>query len=379
MQFQLTDEQTQACESFRGFVEAKVRPLIQPHLEEPAPKEVVRSVFQLIAPFGLGSGWTSEKWGGLELDLVTSGLLYEELSRTTSGLAAAVGVNDTIAMLLEHLGTDDMRKRYLPGLLSGELIASIAVTEPNVGSNPAAITARASRHGASLRLHGEKVWITNGNISDLVVVICNVDGAPSMVLVDREHGYTSRDIKKLGQKEASSAQLFLDDVEVPASNLVGEPGAGLKATMRLFERARCLVGCFATGVAAAALDFAVEYAKNRIQWGKPIGAHQLVQALLAEMATDLECSRLITLKALSLVQAGVRSEDVAAMAKWFASEASIRVATKAVQVHGSYGLSCEFPVERLLRDARMLNIPDGTTQIQKLIIGRKLTGLSAFN
>lgn len=160
--------------------------------------------------------------------------------------------------------------------------------------------------------------------------------------------------------------------------MLGPPGGGLKAAFKTFERARCLVGAFACGIAGAALDHAVRYAREREQWGKPIGAHQLVQALLADMATDLECSRLLTLKALWLVESGQRCEEAAAMAKWFASEASIRVASNAVQVHGSYGLSTEFPLERLLRDARMLNIPDGTTQIQKLIIGRKLTGLSAF-
>lgn len=379
MNFQKSPEQREACDSFRAFTEQEIAPLVQPYFSGPAPKEVVRDIFKRLSPFGLGSGWCSEKVGGLELDVVTSGMLYEELSRVTSGMAAAIGVNDTIAMLLEHLGNDDLKSKYLEGLLSGELIASIAVTEPNVGSNPAEMRTRATRHGESFRLKGEKVWITNGHVSDLVVVICMTENGPSMILVDRSDGYTSLDIDKIGQKEASSAQLFFDDVEVPATNLIGEAGSGLKATMKLFERARCLVGCFAAGISSAALDQAVQYSKDRHQWGKAIGGHQMIQGLLAEMATDLECSRLLSYKALSLVQAGERCEDVAAMAKWFASEAGIRVASNAIQIHGSYGLSKEFPLERYLRDARMLNIPDGTTQIQKLIIGRKLTGISAFN
>lgn len=378
MAWMIADEQVQACEAFRDFVETRLQPYLQPHLKGPAPKEVTREVYRMIAPFGLGSGWVPESSGGLGIDFVTSGLLYEELSRFTSALAAGVGVNDTIAMLIDRNGTPEMRKRYLAGLLSGDLIASIAVTEPGVGSNPAAVQTRAVRHGASLRITGEKVWITNGNVSDLVVVVCRTEDGPSMVLVDREHGYTSRDIDKLGQKESSSAQLFFDGTEVPADNFIGPPGEGLKAAFKSFERARCLVGAFACGIASAALDHSVRYAKERVQWGKPIGAHQMVQGLLADMATDLECSRLLTLKSLALVEQGQRCEEAAAMAKWFASEAAIRVATNAVQVHGSYGLSTEFPLERLLRDARMLNIPDGTTQIQKLIIGRKLTGLSAF-
>ena len=378
MVWTVTAEQTQACEAFRDFVDTRLRPLMQPYFKGPAPKDVTRQVYEAISPFGLGSGWVAERSGGLGIDFVTSGLLYEELSRLTSGLAAGVGVNDTVASLIDLYGTPDMRRRYLEGLLNGSLIASIAVTEPGVGSNPAAVQTRAVRHGGSLRISGEKVWITNGNVSDLVVVVCRTEEGPSMVLVDRQHGYTSRDIDKLGQKESSSAQLIFDDVEVPADHFIGPPGEGLKAAFRTFERARCLVGAFACGIASMALEHAVRYAREREQWGKPIGAHQMVQGLLADMATDLECSRLLTLKSLAMVDQGQRCEEVAAMAKWFASEASIRVATHAVQIHGSYGLATEFPLERLLRDARMLNIPDGTTQIQKLIIGRKLTGLSAF-
>lgn len=378
MQVMYTPEQAMARESFRAFVDAQLRPLLKGHFGAPAPKEIAGRVYRLLAPFGVGSGWVSEAQGGVGLDFVTSGLLYEELSRLTSALAAGAGVNDTVSLLIATLGTEDMRARYLPGLLSGELIASIAVTEPNVGSNPSEVTTRATRRGARLVLRGEKVWITNGHVSDLVVVVCRTEEGPSMVLVDRAHGYLSRDIDKLGQKESSSAQLVFDDVEVPASNLLGPPGAGLKAAFKTFERARCLVGAFACGISSAALDLAVQYAQQRVQWGKPIGAHQMVQGLLADMATDLECSRLLTLKATTMVESGQRCEDVAAMAKWFCSEAAIRVASNAIQVHGSYGLATEYPLERLLRDARMLNIPDGTTQIQKLIIGRKLTGLSAF-
>lgn len=371
-------EQALACESFREFVETRLRPLLAPHLDGPAPKAIVQQVFQQIAPFGVGTGWVPEALGGAGIDFVTSSLLYEELSRLTSALAAGAGVNDTVSLLIATLGTDAMRARYLEGLLSGNLIASIAVTEPDVGSNPAAVKTRAVRRGESLVLRGEKVWITNGHVSDLVVVVCRTDEGPSLVLVDRADGYQSRDIHKLGQKESSSAQLTFDDVGVPATNLLGPPGSGLKAAFKTFERARCLVGAFACGISAQALDLSVRYAKERVQWGKPIGAHQMVQGLLADMATDLACSRLLTLKASALVEAGQRCEDVAAMAKWFSSEAAIRVASNAIQIHGSYGLATEFPLERLLRDARMLNIPDGTTQIQKLIIGRSLTGLSAF-
>lgn len=378
MDFTLAEDQRQAIDGFRRFVNAEVRPLAKTHYDAPAPKHVVLELFRKLSRFGLGNGWTPEQSGGLGLDLLTSGLLYEELSRASSAFAAAVCVNDSVSMLLHHQGTADQKSRILPGLLSGEMIGSIAVTEPGIGSNSSAVKTRAVRHGAALKLIGEKTWITNGHVSDVVLVLCRMEDKPTFVLVERSAGYESHDIHKLGQREASSAQLFFDEIEVPFTSIVGEPGDAVRAVAQLFERARCMVGMYATGVAVEALEEAVAYAKSRTQWGKAIAGHQMVQGLLAEMATDVECSRLLSLRALNYIQQGIRKEEAAAMAKWYASEAAVRVASNAIQVFGSYGLSCEYPMERLLRDARMLTIPDGTTQIQKLIIGRCMTGIAAF-
>jgi len=378
MNFEPNEEQVMLLDNLRRYLNAELRPIMTKYADDTMPKEVVGQVFRQLSQFGIGSGWTPESSGGYGLDLITSGLLYEELSRVSTGVAAGVCVNDAVSVLLHQQGSEEQKEAYLADLISGRRIASIAVTEPGVGSNPGGIRTRAERDGDMLRISGEKTWITNGDINDVTLLICLVDNMPSLVLVEREDGYVSRPLKKLGQKDGSSAQLFFDDVKVPASRIVGAPGIGMREAARSFERARCMVGIYCTGIGAEALALALDYAKERTQWGKKIGQHQLVQALLAEMATEVDCCRLLSLRALSLIEKGQRCEDAAAMAKWYSSEAVQRVTTAAIQVFGSYGLSPEYPVERLFRDARMMNIPDGTTQIQKLIIGRALTGMNAI-
>ncbi len=378
MNFQLREEQQIALDGFRRFCAAEIKPVANRYHDHAMPKAVVHDLYRKLGPYGVGTGWVPEEVGGFGLDLVTSGLLYEELSTVAPGLAASVCVSDGVSMLLHLMGTPEQKARYIPRILSGDLICSIAVTEPDTGSNVAGLKTRAVREGDQLRLVGEKTWISNGNICDIVIVVCRLNDALSMVLVERENGLVSRDIDKLGFKDWSTAQLFLDDVRVPATNLVGAPGDGLKMTLRSFERARCYVALFATGIARAALADSLAYAKSRVQWGKPIGGHQLVQSMLAEMATEIECSRMLALRGLSLVNSGQRCDTETSMAKWYATEAAVRITSNAIQIHGAYGLSKDFPVERHFRNARMLPLPDGTTQLQKLIIGRNLTGISAF-
>ena len=378
MNFDLSEEQRNGLNAFRRFVLGEIKPVIDRFPDGPMPQHEAQELFRKLAPNGLGSGWVPEDGGGFGLDALTSALFYEELSRVSSGLAAQVGVNDSVALLLYRVGTPEQKARYLPGLLSGDLIASIAVTEPGVGSCPAGIQTRAVRDGGHWRITGEKVWISNADISDFAVVVCRTGDTQSLILVDRADGYTSRNFGKLGQREKSTGQLLFDNVRVPSSNLLGAEGEGLRLMAFSFERARCMVAFCSTGIASAAFEASLEYARNREQWGKAIGGHQLVQAMLAEMATEIDCSRLLALRAISMVQNGQRCEMEAAMAKWYASETAVRVTSNAVQIHGAYGLSTEFPIERYLRDARVMTIPDGTTQIQKLIIGRSLTGMAAF-
>ena len=236
------------------------------------------------------------------------------------------------------------------------------------------------RDGDNYRITGEKLWISNSTVADYVVLVAaTADQEFTMFLVDREeHGFRTVEVEKLGLNGWSLGQIILEDVVVPAANIMGKLGGGLRETMKGFERSRCFISLVALGLGQASLDAAISYAKERVQFGKPIAGHQLVQQLIAEMATELEASRLMIFRALSLLGQNTGSNVEAAMAKVFTTEAVQRITSKAIQVHGAFGISKEFPVERYFRSARLLTIPDGTTQINNLVIGRNLLGLDAF-
>ncbi|MBI5271613.1 MAG: acyl-CoA dehydrogenase, partial [Burkholderiales bacterium] len=297
-----------------------------------------------------------------------------------------------ISLLIQQIGAyslevctnDAMRQKYLPRMVRAEIIACSGISEPGVGSNVAEVTCRAKADGDHYIVNGEKTWISNGHYSDFCMVIVRTsdDGARglSMILVDRqEHGYESRNIDKLGLNSTSTAQLFFDNVRVPAGNMMIQAGTGRTNTLVLCETARPMVGLTSVGIAQAALNKAVAYAKERRQHGKPIGQHQLIQGMLADAAIQLDAARLLIYRAFNLIDHGVRSEVESAMAKCYATEIAVDVASKAVQIHGGNGITKDFGVELLYRNARMMTIPDGTTEIQKLIIGRALTGLNAFS
>jgi alkylation response protein AidB-like acyl-CoA dehydrogenase len=245
------------------------------------------------------------------------------------------------------------------------------------------IKARARRDGDDYILNGEKTWISNGAYSDLLICTVRTSDDPrrglSHFVLDRtEHPYEVREIHKIASNGQSTAQIFLTDLRVPAANMIGREGDALKNTLATFERSRVFVAAQGLGIARRALDEAVSYAKVRKQHGKAIAGHQLIAAMLAEMATNVDAARLLTYRAASMIEAGVPAEMEAAMAKYFACEAAVTIARQAVQIHGGNGLTKEFLVERLVREAIIVPIPEGTTQIQQLIIGRALTGVGAF-
>lgn len=383
MRFDLTEEQRLLQESVRRFLDNEIRPYAEQYAEKLIPKEVARQLLKRLLPFGYIAGAFPEAVGGTGLDPVSQGILFEELFRVFPGLGGIAFITQECALNLYEEGNDEQIRRYLSGMLSADLIGCVAVTEPGVGSNPADITMRAIREGDFYRLNGQKVWISNGSISDICVVIAKTgdEGKKSLsrFIVEKEpNGYTSRDLEKLGLTAWPTSELFFDNTLVPKENVLGRPGEGLKATLRAFERARCFVALAAIGIAQAAFDAAVQYARERKQWGKPIGQHQLIQEMIADMATELDAARLLTYRGLYLVGTGVRCDTQTSMAKSFATEVAVRITSQAIQIHGAYGLSKEFAVERHFRDARMLTIPDGSTQIQKLIISRNILGLPAF-
>jgi alkylation response protein AidB-like acyl-CoA dehydrogenase len=232
-------------------------------------------------------------------------------------------------------------------------------------------------------LSGRKIWISNGCHADLALVVARTgdggDAPLSRFLVDREPaGFQSREIETIGLRGFSTAELVFDDTLVPKANLIGRAGDGLADSLIDFGATRCYAAIGAVGVARAALEAAVAYARQRVQWGQPIAGHQLIQAHIAQMATQLDCARLLTLRAADLIDRGMRCDAETSMAKYFATEAAVRITSAAIQVHGAIGLSAELPVERYFRDARMMTIPDGTSEIQKLIIARDILGVAAF-
>jgi len=379
-----TDEQEMAVDNLRRFLSDKVEPVYAKEFRDQfVPKERLAEIMTGVAEFGLVSGVVSEDNGGLGLDWLTSAMLYEEVAAASADLSIAVLINSFGAILLEKLAPAHLRERYLPGLLDGSSFVSIAISEPDVGSNVLEIKTRARRDGDSFVISGEKTWISNGAYSDFLICTCRTGDDPrrglTHFLLDRkEHPYEVRDIRKIGLNSQSTAQIFLDEVRVPAANMIGGEGEGLKNTLTLFERSRVFVALGGLGVARRALEEAVRYAKERKQHGKVIAGHQLISAMLAEMATNVDAARLLAYRAAEMIEAGVPAEMEAAMAKYFATEAAVKIARQAVQIHGGNGVTTEFLVEKLAREAIVLPIPEGTTQIQQLIIGRALTGVAAF-
>ena len=380
MDFALTEEQRLAIDGWRRHLEHHVAPITRTYLDEAFPKDVAHRLLRLTVPFGVGNGWIPEADGGAGLDFLTSGLLFEELSRVSPDLGGVAWVTEGAALKIQSAGLPALRERYLPGLVSGDLIGCSATSEPEAGSSVREIKTTAKRDGKNYRITGEKLWTSNATIADFALVVAKTDERQyTMFLVDRkEHGFDAKEISKLGLNGWSMGQLVFDDALVPEENIIGGIGGGLRETMKGFERSRCFVSTLALGIAQSALDASIAYSLQRKQFGKLIAGHQLIQGILAEMATELEASRLLVYRALWLLSSGTRCELEAAIAKSFATEAAQRITSKAIQIHGAFGLTREFPVERYFRNARLLTIPDGTTQINQLIIGRKLTGIDAF-
>lgn len=379
-----TEEQQGAVDGLRRYLEAEVDQVFhKQYRDQFVPRAVMGPIIRKLTEFGLIAGTVSQEQGGMGIDWLTMVMLYEEVCTTSADLSVPVLINSFGAQLLAKLAPNHLRERYLPGLLSGDTFCSIAISEPDVGSNVLEIKTRALRDGDHYVISGEKTWISNGAYSDFLICTCRTSDDPrrglSHFLLDRkEHPYEVRDIRKIACNSQSTTQIFLSDVRVPASNMIGGEGEALKNTLHMFERSRVFVAGMGLGVARRALEEAVDYAKERRQHGKVIAGHQLISAMLAEMATNVDAARLLTYRAAEMIEAGVPAEMEAAMAKYFACEAAVKIARQAVQIHGGNGLTTEFLVEKLAREAIVTPIPEGTTQMQQLIIGRALTGVNAF-
>lgn len=381
MDFDLTDVQVMTLDGWDKCITKEILPLIDHKIDEPFSKKLAHELIEIMNPFGVGSGWVPESLNGIGVDFLTSGLMFEKLSQASPDAAGLAWVAEGAALKIANNGSESIRNQYLPRIINGEIFGCSAISEPGIGSSVREMRTTAKKDGKYFRISGEKMWVSNASVADFMIVLAlTAEQEFSMFLVDKEqHGYEVQEIGKLGLNKWSMGQVLFDNIVVPEENLLGTIGSGLRETMKGFDRSRCFVSTLALGIARTALDESIQYSKERTQFGKPIAGHQLIQGLLAEMATDFSAAQLLVYKALSIMSQGKRCELEAAIAKSFATEAALRIASKAIQIHGAFGLTKEFTLERHFRNARMLTIPDGTTQINQLIIGRKLTGIDAFS
>ena len=381
MNFNMTEEQRIAVDSLRDFLDKVIEPEFVAHGEGFIPKEKMKGWLKALAPFGLINAPHPEKWGGVDMDWVTHLLLFEEVAVTSLDIGIPIVLNTVSADMLVHHAPEKIQEKYLPGLLTGELFLAMGISEPNVGSDVAAVSTKAIRDGDHWVINGEKTWITNGVYADAFICTCKTgEGELTHILIDSETaGYEVRDIQKMALNGQSTAQIFLTDVRVPVENTIGPVGSGLKNTLKVFERARCHMAAWGYSVARRAMEEAIKYSQDRVQHGKPIAGHQLIAEKIATMATEIDAARLLTHRAASMIDAGLRCDNECSMAKWYATEIAVKATRDALQIHGANGVTKEFIVERLVREAIISPIPDGTTEIQKLIIARNLTGISAFS
>jgi len=381
MDFSRTEEQRIAIDAFQRFLDAEIRPTLAKFDDRFIPKATMRELLHQLLPFGMGNGLIDEAHGGLGLDPLTAGLLFEELARVSPDLAIVALIQMEAGLLLS-VGSESIQANYLAPLVRGERFGCIGISEPGAGSNIAEIKARAQRNGADYRLSGEKVWISNGHYSDFCICVAREANGPGdgigLFIVDRTAGYESQNISKMALNRQSTAQLHFNETPVPAANVLVPPGQGLRRLMALLAGSRPLVGLLAVGVARAALEHSIDYAKTREQHGKAIAGHQLVQARVADMAVKIEASRLLLYRALDTVGKGQRGDIESSMAKYFATEAACEVTRHALAIHGGNGVARGFPVEELYRVAPILAVTEGTPEVQQLIIGRALLGQSAF-
>jgi alkylation response protein AidB-like acyl-CoA dehydrogenase len=387
-----TDEQRAICDMVRQFADEQILPNAE-HFdhEDSFPEEIVEQMKEL----GLFGVTIPEEYGGMGLDLTTYVMIVEELSRGWISISGVINTHFIGSYLLMKYGTDEQRQKYLPRMATGEIRAAFSLSEPELGSDVQAIKTSAKKlDDGKYEINGQKMWVTNGLRSGLVFVLVKTDPNAdprhkgfTCFIAEKEPGVSENtgdyaglnvppQIKKMGYKGVESTELVFDGYKCPAENILGGEDAGLNAgfaqMMDALEVGRANVAARGVGLAQRALELGVRYAQERKTFGKPIAQHQAIQFKLADMATQVEAARLLTIKAARLKDAGERSDMEAGMAKLFASEAARFCAEECLRIHGGYGYSKEYEIERIYRDAPLLLIGEGTSEIQKMVIGKKL-------
>lgn len=374
----MLEEETLLVETVRAFVDRDVKPTVR---EVEHANEYPEAWIEQMKRIGIYGLAIPESYGGSPVSTRCYVLVTQELSRGWMSLAGAMGGHTVVAKLIDLFGTEDQKRTYLPPMATGELRATMALTEPGGGSDLQNMKTTALTAGDGLVINGSKTWISNARRSGLIALLCKTDPTAkpahkgiSVVLVQHGPGLTvSRDLPKLGYKGVESCELTFDDCRVPTSAILGgEPGKGFAQMMKGLETGRIQVASRALGVATAALEDALRYAQERESFGQPIWKHQAVGHYLADMATKLTAARQLTLYAADRYDAGERADMEAGMAKLFASEVAMEIALNAVRIHGGYGYSTEFDVERYFRDAPLMIVGEGTNEIQRNVIAGQL-------
>jgi butyryl-CoA dehydrogenase len=377
MDFSLSDHQKLTRDTVRQFMENEVRPGVrQRDREGRFPVGEIRKLAEL----GCCGMLVPEDWGGPGLDTVSYVLMLEEVARVDAAMATSLGVtNSAVQVPLLGFGAEAQKKKYLRRLATGEILGAFCLTEPQAGSDAAGIQVRAVRDGSVYRLNGSKTWVTNGSVAGVFIVFAKTDpdvggkGMSAFLVEPSFKGFrVGRHEEKMGQLSSPSVEIVLNDCEVPAENRLGEEGQGLKIALSALDGGRIGIGALAVGLAQGALEESTKYAKQRRAFGKTIAEFQAIQWMLADMETELEAARGLVHYAAWLKDSGGRMGAASSKAKLYASEMVNRVVAKAVQIHGSVGYSRETDVERMYRDARVITIYEGTSEVQRMIIARDL-------
>jgi|SRR5581483_8301965 len=383
MDFDLNEDQRMLVESARRMVETEIGPILSSNdADRPLAKKEMLRIFSIFAREGLTAPRLPLEAGGSGMRMLDYGMVYEQLPPV---VAISLLSHEVTITRIYAESTSQQRERLLPDLIAGTKLCCTGSTEPDTGSDPRGIKTRVSVDGPNLVVNGRKMWITNGSISDVAVVTClSSDAADARspmrrIAIERASSpYESREIPVLGLRQGHLAELLFDECRVPCDNALGQTGDAARVLTVTWNVNRPLMGLSAVHLAQKALDAAVAYAGMRKQFGRLIGSTQLVQERLTDIATAVETSRLLCYKALSQIDRGIRANGLSAMAKRYATNACFQAILLAMGVHGAMGISKELQLEQLMRDARMLLVPDGTNEILALMIGRELTGLDAF-
>jgi butyryl-CoA dehydrogenase len=383
MDFDLTEEQKMIQETIRKFADEEIAPFDG---ENDKKARFPQEIFQKLAELGFMGTPIPEEYGGAGFDFISHAIVAEEIGRVDSSLRGTYSVQVSLVELpLNKYGNEDQKRKYLTKLTSGEWIGCFGLTEPNAGSDPASMISTAREDGDHYVLNGQKTWITNAGLAEVAIVYAKTNpeaGAKGITafIVERGFpGFSTRDLHdKLGLRASNTGEIFLEDCRVPKENILGEINRGFKVALGTLDFGRYTVAAGCVGLAQGCIDICKEYAKQRSQFGKSIASFQLVQQMIADMVVECEAGRLLVYRAGHLKNKGLPNTRETSIAKYYCSEMANRVAYKAIQIHGGYGFSGEYDVERFYRDARINTLYEGTSQIQQLIIGAYELGIRAF-